>query len=115
MRRRAREPTGQRGEAPSHCTGAEHWPYGWFDVRMTAGGARRFIFEAHREAHAGERRKFDRGHSVRYHVLAGWSSLVARWAHNPKVEGSNPSPATNPINRLRGFEAFFPPILLTSC
>ena len=26
---------------------------------------------------------------------AGWSSLVARWAHNPKVLGSNPSPATN--------------------
>ena len=30
-----------------------------------------------------------------YYVNAGWSSLVARWAHNPKVEGSNPSPATN--------------------
>ena len=26
--------------------------------------------------------------------IAGWSSLVARWAHNPKDEGSNPSPAT---------------------
>ncbi len=26
--------------------------------------------------------------------IAGWSSLVARWAHNPKVDGSNPSPAT---------------------
>ncbi len=25
---------------------------------------------------------------------AGWSSLVARWAHNPKVVGSNPTPAT---------------------
>ena len=22
-------------------------------------------------------------------------AVVARWAHNPKVEGSNPSPATN--------------------
>ncbi len=27
-------------------------------------------------------------------AIAGWSSLVARWAHNPKVGGSNPSPAT---------------------
>jgi hypothetical protein len=27
-------------------------------------------------------------------MIAGWSSLVARWAHNPKVGGSNPSPAT---------------------
>ena len=25
---------------------------------------------------------------------AGWSSLVARRAHNPKVVGSNPAPAT---------------------
>ncbi len=28
---------------------------------------------------------------------AGWSSLVARRAHNPKVVGSNPTPATNII------------------
>ena len=26
--------------------------------------------------------------------VAGWSSLVARRAHNPKVVGSNPAPAT---------------------
>src|ERR1035438_3247416 len=30
---------------------------------------------------------------------AGWSSLVARRAHNPKVAGSNPAPAT--IEALR--------------
>src|SRR5947207_16018793 len=28
-------------------------------------------------------------------TAAGWSSLVARRAHNPKVVGSNPTPATN--------------------
>ena len=33
---------------------------------------------------------------------AGWSSPVARWAHNPKVAGSNPVPATNFFERLRG-------------
>jgi hypothetical protein len=27
-------------------------------------------------------------------IAAGWSSPVARQAHNLKVEGSNPSPAT---------------------
>ena len=27
--------------------------------------------------------------------IAGWSSTVARRAHNPKVTGSNPVPATN--------------------
>ena len=30
-----------------------------------------------------------------YPHSAGWSSLVARRAHNPKVVGSNPAPATN--------------------
>ncbi len=29
-----------------------------------------------------------------YHNGAGWSSSVARWAHNPEVAGSNPVPAT---------------------
>ena len=29
-----------------------------------------------------------------YVLSAGWSSLVARRAHNPKVAGSNPAPAT---------------------
>ena len=29
--------------------------------------------------------------------IAGWSSLEARRAHNPKVIGSNPIPATNLI------------------
>jgi hypothetical protein len=28
------------------------------------------------------------------YLVAGWSSLVARRAHNPKVVGSNPAPAT---------------------
>jgi hypothetical protein len=27
-------------------------------------------------------------------IAAGWSSSVARWAHNPEVAGSNPAPAT---------------------
>ena len=33
--------------------------------------------------------------------LAGWSSLAARRAHNPKVTGSNPVPATN----IEGFQS----------
>ena len=36
-----------------------------------------------------------------FHHTAGWSSLVARWAHNPKVGGSNPPPATKgPVVQL---------------
>src|SRR6266511_3534795 len=43
---------------------------------------------------------------------AGWSSLVARRAHNPKVAGSNPAPATKedqvrgPGRSVRGLAAF---------
>src|SRR5438105_12253277 len=40
-------------------------------------------------------------------VGAGWSSPVARQAHNLKVAGSNPAPATNQKSRLRA--AFFVP------
>ena len=35
---------------------------------------------------------------------AGWSSLVARRAHNPKVVGSNPAPATNLLSIYRGLD-----------
>ena len=31
---------------------------------------------------------------------AGWSSPVARQAHNLKVVGSNPTPATKPDNKI---------------
>ncbi len=43
---------------------------------------------------------FDGGARIRYHAYAGWSSLVARRAHNPEVVGSNPTPATN--SNIRG-------------
>ena len=33
-------------------------------------------------------------------IDAGWSSSVARQAHNLKVAGSNPAPATKKITRL---------------
>ena len=40
--------------------------------------------------------------------IAGWSSLVARRAHNPKVVGSNPAPATSEFagQRLRASGLF---------
>src|SRR5438309_11961150 len=34
-----------------------------------------------------------------WHSDAGWSSLVARRAHNPEVVGSNPTPATWNVER----------------
>ncbi len=40
-------------------------------------------------------------------LVAGWSSMVARRAHNPKVVGSNPAPAT--INNTKGLDESLTP------
>src|SRR5712691_8937415 len=65
--------------------------------RADTGSIRLNHFRAH-EFDGGLPHCYDRG--------AGWSSLVARWAHNPKVGGSNPPPATNAIIGLRGIQVF---------
>jgi hypothetical protein len=39
-------------------------------------------------------------------LLARWSSLVARRAHNPKVVGSNPARATKEALRTAGLSRF---------
>ena len=36
-------------------------------------------------------------YSSRKLYIAGWSSPVARRAHNPKVAGPNPAPATKSV------------------
>ena len=47
-----------------------------------------------------ENREVGNGAGVRiplsppFNIIAEWSSLVARWAHNPKAVGSNPASAT---------------------
>ena len=40
-------------------------------------------------------------HFIIINYSAGWSSPVARQAHNLKVAGSNPAPATKIINNLK--------------
>ena len=37
---------------------------------------------------------------------AGWSSLAARRAHNPKVVGSNPAPATSFILVKKAYRSY---------
>ena len=39
-----------------------------------------------------------------HHFIAGWSNLVARQAHNLKVVGSNPAPATKFFNFFVEFD-----------
>ena len=41
---------------------------------------------------------------------AGWSSLVARRAHNPKVVGSNPAPATKSMSADARADVTFKPL-----
>jgi hypothetical protein len=41
-------------------------------------------------------------------LIAGWSSLVARQAHNLKVVGSNPAPATKFRNNKNPGAALVP-------
>lgn len=43
---------------------------------------------------SGEKKEVDNPTDSGILNIAGWSSLVAQHAHNVKVEGSNPPPAT---------------------
>jgi hypothetical protein len=48
--------------------------------------------------HSGKQREADtRSGGSALQTVAGWSSLAARRAHNPKVTGSNPVPATSSL------------------
>ena len=46
-----------------------------------------------RQVGATRRESSNLSPSFKSRIIAGWSSLVARRAHNPKVVGSNPAPA----------------------
>ena len=50
-----------------------------------------------------KKRKFDKSEKEDYNIIidAGWSSLEARRAHNPKVAGSNPAPAILIIDNVK--------------
>src|SRR6516162_2359939 len=56
--------------------------------------------------------EFDGMRSVRYSGSAGWSSLVARRAHNPKVVSSNLTPATIQFVNAQGVVHQGQPLLL---
>ena len=44
--------------------------------------------------------------SLKYKIYCGMEQLVARWAHNPKVVGSSPAPATKKAGFYRLFLCF---------
>src|SRR5215469_11991163 len=54
-----------------------------------------FLKYFHTRPRRAARTHFKQTDHLCYYVSAGWSSLVARRAHNPEVVGSNPTPATN--------------------
>jgi hypothetical protein len=50
-----------------------------------------------------------------FKIYCGVEQLVARWAHNPKVVGSSPTPATKgTLEEISGFFIFVPCIAFTS-
>ncbi len=80
-------------------------------ARLGSQGIKRPSWRANRLNH----KRFSSTHGLTHrrssvecrHTDAGWSSLVARRAHNPKVVGSNPAPATKHQERLLERVAFF--------
>src|SRR5947209_3023550 len=76
----------------------------WIDMPWIVSGIDwMLVFCARKRVASGviPQHKFDGCSGGCYHQNAGWSSLVARRAHNPKVGGSNPPPATNPNDSQR--------------
>ena len=71
---------------------------------LTRGGAAPF------ETPKAEQTVKNAGRLTGKRLIAGWSSPVARQAHNLKVVGSNPAPAPKifePASLMRGFFAFW--------
>jgi hypothetical protein len=66
----------------------------YFLVGASAGGCTHFFGENLAIDLKSIDRKLNAA-NVRPSSVAGWSSLVARQAHNLKVVGSNPTPAPN--------------------
>jgi hypothetical protein len=61
--------------------------------------------------HQIEKRKESRGFRVDYKsiiIYRGVEQLVARWAHNPKVTGSSPVPATSNSDRFDRYFFLYP-------
>src|ERR1700693_5319502 len=78
-------------------------PEDWSDARTVQRASSRAVSKPRASWFTnagGSMGKFDDVGVIVYDRTAGWSSLVARWAHNPKVGGSNPPPATNGIIKL---------------
>ena len=69
-------------------------PKGQHEKRAPSGMAQT---QQIRRARIGKSCRFDVSVNAAILEFAGWSSLVARWAHNPKVVGSNPTPATKSL------------------
>ena len=68
-------------------------------INVEKNGFRQGLFHIFRSP------RFDATPPDCYYQIAGWSSLVARWAHNPKVASSNLAPATknsHKTKQLRG-------------
>src|SRR5882762_1284749 len=90
-----------RRTVPRFVSGSPAFPFRLRAITMRPIIIRAITPSDHSTRYLSLRAPFDAATQRCYDRNAGWSSLVARWAHNPKVGGSNPPPATNAIIRLR--------------
>src|SRR5215213_3192364 len=117
---RPRRPAGLPDELPDLVLGER------LDVIVDPVEVDAPLLEQRREVPAGRASPLLVHHELRHAVdaterlhypdtsAAGWSSQVARRAHNPKVAGSNPAPATRkPASRQAGFRLFGQPVCAT--
>jgi hypothetical protein len=92
----------------------------WYCVLRRGRVGRRQVFTTQRPINRPQKKRIPtHNHYPLTHPHAGWSSPVARQAHNLKVVGSNPTPATkkNPANSMswRGFAVWIQGLAAGAC
>ena len=82
------------------CPSASHWPRRLGAIQIAGNRHSRVNFQPQRvDFHPVNR------HTSKVQTIGvGWSSPVARQAHNLKVAGSNPAPATNSMELILSLE-----------
>ena len=104
-----------RGEAPDPIpnSAVKNPQRRWYCVLRRGRVGRRQVIEGHRRPLHVTGRRSSQANKASFTISkpshgAGWSSPVARQAHNLKVVGSNPTPATTKVlENIDVFKGFF--------
>ena len=96
----------QGGQTRSHPElGRQTLPRQWYYVSRPGRVGRRQACQTHRQQiFTNTNTKSAAPPSRRFFFAAGWSSPVARQAHNLKVAGSNPAPASKELKKIKDLQ-----------